>query len=112
MASPHKDEKAEKPRRQPARTPEQQESYLVSLALDHVERQLIDGTLSSQVLTHILKLGSEKEKLERQKLSGEVVLLDAKAESYTAAKSQGELYENTIKAMREYQTGEEQEDYE
>ena len=52
----------------PALTPEARENQLVSLAINLAEQQLRDGTASSQVITHYLKLGSQKERLEREKL--------------------------------------------
>ena len=46
----------------PALSPEARENQLVSLAVDLAEKQLLEGTASSQVITHYLKLGSTKEK--------------------------------------------------
>ena len=46
----------------PALTPEARENQLVSLAVDLAEKQLREGTASSQVITHYLKLGSTKRK--------------------------------------------------
>ena len=51
----------------PALTPEARENQLVSLAVDLAEKQLREGTASSQVITHYLKLGSTKERIERRK---------------------------------------------
>ena len=59
-------------RGRPALTPEARENQLISLAIDLAEQQLRDGTASSQVITHYLKLGSTKEKLEREKLKNEI----------------------------------------
>ena len=47
-----------KRRVRPALTPEARENQLISMAVDLAEQQLIDGTASSQVITHYLKLGS------------------------------------------------------
>ncbi len=86
----------------PALTPEARENQLVSLAINLAEQQLRDGTASSQVITHYLKLGTQKEKLEREKLERENELLRAKTESIASAKRVEELYENALKAMRDY----------
>ena len=51
----------------PALTLEAREGQLISIAVDIAEQQLRDGTASSQVITHYLKLGSSKEKLEKEK---------------------------------------------
>ena len=61
----------------PALTPEARENQLIYLATDLAEKQLREGTASSQVITHYLKLGSTKEKLEREKLAEENNLLRA-----------------------------------
>ena len=55
----------------PALTPEARENQLISLAVDLAEKQLQEGTASSQVITHYLKLGSMRERLEREKLEEE-----------------------------------------
>ena len=55
----------------PALTPEARENQLIYLATDLAEKQLREGTASSQVITHYLKLGSTKEKLQREKLEEE-----------------------------------------
>ena len=44
----------------PALTPEARENQMISLAVDLAEKQLMEGTASSQVITHYLKLGSTK----------------------------------------------------
>ena len=49
----------------PALTPEARENQLISLASDLAEKQLREGTASSQVITHYLKLGSTKERIEK-----------------------------------------------
>jgi len=86
----------------PARTEENRESQLVSLAIDLAERQLIEGTASSQVITHYLKLGSTREKLEQERLRRENDLLTSKVEMLASAKRVEELYGAALDAMRAY----------
>ena len=86
----------------PALTPEARENQLISLAVDLAERQLMEGTASSQVITHYLKLGTAKERLEREKLEKENELLRAKTEAIQSAQRVEELYENALNAMRAY----------
>ena len=86
----------------PATTPEARERQLIALAVDRAEQQLLDGTASSQVITHFLKLATEKERLEREKLERENELLRAKTEALQAEKTKEELYRNAIAAMRRY----------
>ena len=86
----------------PALTPEARENQMISLAVDLAERQLQEGTASSQVITHYLKLGSTRERLERERLEEENKLLKAKTESLQSAKRVEELYSNALNAMRRY----------
>ena len=89
-------------RRRPALTPEARENQMISLAVDLAEQQLRDGTASSQVITHFLKLGSTKAELEKERMKRENKLLEAKAKSIESSDEMKVLYENAIKAMRKY----------
>ena len=86
----------------PALTPEARENQMISLAVDLAEKQLQEGTASSQVITHFLKLGSTKQQLEKQKLEEENKLLRAKTENLQSMGRIEELYEEAINAMRNY----------
>lgn len=86
----------------PALTPEVRENQMISLAVDLAEQQLREGTASSQVITHFLKLGSTKERLEKEKLEEENKLLRAKTENLKTMKNIEELYSNAIKSMKTY----------
>lgn len=94
----------------PALTPEARENQLISLAVDLAEKQLQEGTASSQVITHYLKLGSIREKLERDKLEEENKLLRAKTECLESQKKTEELYREALAAMRDY-SGHSSDDY-
>lgn len=86
----------------PALTPEARENQLVSLAVDLAERQLLEGTASSQVITHYLKLGTTTARLEKEKLERENELLRAKTKALESAERVEELYANALNAMRNY----------
>lgn len=86
----------------PALSPEANELRLVSLANKLVEQRFLDGTASSQEVTHFLKIGSRKESLEREKLEEENKLLRAKTENLQSQKRVEELYAEALKAMRSY----------
>lgn len=86
----------------PALTPEARENQMIFLATELAEQQLRDGTASSQVITHFLKLGSSKEKLEHDILKEQKKLITAKTEALESSKRIEELYANAITAMREY----------
>ena len=89
-------------KRRPALSPEARENQLISEAVDLAEEQIINGTASSQVITHFLKLGSMKERLEREKLQNENELLKAKVKNLESAERSEEMYRKVINAMREY----------
>ena len=86
----------------PALSPEARENQMISLAVDLAEQQLRDGTASSQVITHFLKLGTTRAELEKEKLKRENDLLEAKRESLQSMKRTEELMAEAIKAMRNY----------
>ena len=90
------------PKRRRALDPEARENQLVALAYDVAEQQLLDGTISSQVLSQLLKAGSTKNKLELTKLESENALLRVKAESIQSAARSDEIYTNALKAMKNY----------
>lgn len=96
--------------RRPALSPEARENQMISYATDLAERQLQEGTASSQVITHFLKLGTVKAQLEKEKLERENELLRAKTEALQSAKRMEELYDNAIRAFRRY-SGEDEEEY-
>lgn len=89
-------------RRKPATTPEARENELVSMASDLAEEQIRNGTASSQVVTHFLKLGSSRERLEQQRLEHENELTRVKIEAIESQKRVEELYMEALQAMRTY----------
>lgn len=98
-------------RRPPATTPEARENQLIALAVDLAEKQLSKGTASSQVITHYLKLGSTKERLEKEILGEQKELLKAKTEAIQSGKRVEELYKSALDAMRAYNGQGKEEDY-
>jgi hypothetical protein len=95
----------------PGLTPEARENQMISLAVDLAEQQLREGTASSQVITHYLKLGSTKERIEKEILERQKDLITAKTESLKSQKRVEELYSEALKAMRTYAGAGGQEDY-
>lgn len=86
----------------PALDPESRENQVIAMAYDLAAQQIFDGTASSQVITHFLRLGCTKERLEKEKLERENELLKAKTEALKSAKRVEELYAEAINAMRRY----------
>lgn len=88
--------------KRPAISPENRENQLIALAIDAAEEQLRNGTASSQVITHFLKLGTARERLEREILEKQKELITAKTEQIASQKEIKELYEEALKAMKRY----------
>lgn len=116
MTRPKKEpEVPRRPRRPPATTAEARERQLISQANDLAERQIRQGTASAAVITHFLKLGSTRERLERERLERENELLRAKVEQLASAKNVEQLYSEALHAMRAYsgqiEEGDDYDDY-
>lgn len=88
----------------PALTPEAEETQCIALAYARAREQLADGTASSQVITHFLKAGYEREKreLELEKLQEENKLLRAKTEELEARKDTSVDLKEVLAALRSY----------
>jgi hypothetical protein len=86
----------------PILTPEDAEDELVALAVNLARQRLIDGTASNQLVSDIIKRGTIKEQLQKEKLMRENELLKVKAEAITSMKTMEELYNNAINAMKTY----------
>lgn len=91
------------PERPPATTLKAREDQLIAAAYDLAEKLIKKGTASSQVTTHFLKLGSTREQIEKERLQGEVKLLQAKIDSMASAENMEQRYQDAISAMRRYQ---------
>lgn len=89
-------------RTRPALTPELREKQMISLAIDLAEQRLRDGTASSQLICHYLKLGSSREQLEKELLEKQKDLAAAKVEAIHNEEHNSEVYEKAIAAMRSY----------
>jgi hypothetical protein len=102
MVASRKDENLAS-KRPPATTPQGRENQVISLAYDVAEKQLLSGNASSQVITHFLKLGTERERLERLKLEQETLLAQARVENLAAAGRIEVLYDKAMNAFKGYQ---------
>lgn len=88
-----------------ARTPEARENQLINMAYDLAERQIADGSVSATVLANFVKMGSQRERMEREKLQTENDHLKAKIEALESAKRVEELYQEAMDAFRSYGGG-------
>lgn len=78
------------------------ENAMIAQATRLAYQQLCDGTASSQVITHYLKLGTQKEKIEQDILKKQAKLIDAKTESIKDQKKSEKLYQDALNAFRTY----------
>lgn len=86
----------------PATSAKEREDQLIALATDLAAKRLSDGSASSQEIVHFLRMGSVREKMERDRLSKENELLTVKTDAIRSQKRQDELYEAAISAMKMY----------
>ena len=96
-------------KRRAALTPEARENQLIDLAVNLIEKRLLEGTASSQEVTTILKLGTTRARLENERLAKEVELVQAKTEAYKSGVRMDELYEKAMAAFKRY-SGQDEED--
>lgn len=95
----------------PALDPTSRENQMINYAVNLAEKQLREGTASSQVITHYLKLGTQKEKMELEKMELEKQLLQAKTEALQANKRADETYVEVLKALQIYSGKAKREDF-
>lgn len=100
---------ADRPR-MPATTPEGREQQLTALAMDAIERRIMNGTASAQELTYFAKLGSPNSRLERKILEQQSELLEAKTNQIKSQDHIEDLMKNALSAMRDYAGYRERED--
>lgn len=95
------------------RSPEARENRLISMAMDLAEERMRNGTATAQEVCHFLKLGSEKSRVEVEKLELEKKLVEAKTENIKAQKEMTTMFNNAISAMKKYSGNfdEDDEDY-
>lgn len=86
----------------PALDPDSREKQMINKAMTLAEQQLEDGTASAAVITHFLKLGTEREKTEREILAKQSKLLEAKTTSIEQAKDHENIAKEALDAMKSY----------
>ena len=103
MVSSAKPTSAAGRKRPPARTPEDRENQLMASAIDLVEKQIAEGTVSSQVLTHYIRMSSSRNRLEEQKLRLETERIRVQNDDILRAREREEDYDKVLIALRRYQ---------
>lgn len=84
------------------KTPEGTESYLINLAMRRAAEMMENGTAPAQIISHFLKLGTEKARYEREKLKAETQLAISKASLMESQKKSEEVAAEALKAFKRY----------
>ena len=90
-------------KRPPARTPEDREKQIIASAIDLVEKQIAEGTVSSQVLTHYIRMSRSRNRLEEQNLRLETERIRVQNDDILRAREREEDYDKVLIALRRYQ---------
>lgn len=85
-----------------ASTPEGRENELIDMAYNEVARRIANHEATSAELVHFLKMGSEKERLERSKLETEMELQRAKTTAIEEGRSMESIAAEAIAAFKRY----------
>lgn len=98
--------------KRPAPNPEIAEQRCIDASFALALSQLEDGSASPSVITHFLKMGTEKTRLEREKLEKETALLKTREHAIRSAEQTEKIYSDAVQAMKIYtgQITEEDED--
>lgn len=90
------------PKHRPLSSPENEEQKLIALSMKLAEKQMREGTASSQVITHFLRLATKQAELETEKTKKEIALLEQKKISIEHAEKSEERFQEAIEAMKRY----------
>lgn len=96
---------AERVRKTPGlerKTSEGLESYLINLAMMKAKEMMENGTAPAQIISHFLKLGTEKARFEREKLKADTQLALSKAERLEAQQRSEEVAARALEAFKRY----------
>ena len=85
-----------------ASTPEGRENELIDMAYNEVARRIANHQATSAELVHFLKMGSEKERLERSKIEAEMELQRAKTVAIEEGRSMEAIAKEAMDAFKRY----------
>lgn len=88
----------------PATSPEARENQMINHAVNLAEKQLTEGSASSAVIVHYLKLATERERLERVLLEQNARLVDAKSKNMAKEQESEKIAKDAIEAMKSYRS--------
>lgn len=82
--------------------PDAREQHMIGLAVDLAEKKLIDGTASSQIIQHYLRLATAKANLELEMTKQQSKLIEAKTAAIQSDMENDQNYAEVLRAMRSY----------
>lgn len=83
-------------------TAEEAEDLLINSAYNLAMKRIRDETASNGLLAEIIKMGTVKERLQKEKLQKENDLLRAKTEAIKSQKNTEEFYSRVLDALHSY----------
>lgn len=86
----------------PAITDDARRNQLINMAFDLLEERLRDGTATSQEVTTLIKMSTERARLELEILRANKELALAKTEQIKSIANSDEIAQLAIEAMRRY----------
>lgn len=81
---------------------EDQEKKLIALAYAQAEKELQGGTASSQIVTHFLRLGTQRSELEQAQIELQNSLLQEKIIAEREGQKLTEMVDDVLRALRSY----------
>jgi dsRNA-specific ribonuclease len=90
-------------------TPEGRENELIDMAYNEVARRIANHEATSAELVHFLKMGSEKERLERSKIEAEMELQRAKTVAIEEGRSMEAIAKEAMEAFKRYSGADDEE---
>jgi len=79
-----------------------QEKKLIALAYVQAEEELKNGTASSQIVTHFLRLGTQRAELEQAQIELQNSLLQEKIIAEREGQKLTEMVDDVLRALRSY----------
>lgn len=84
------------------KNPDAIENELINCAVSLAYKKLKEGTASSQIIVHFLKLATEKERLENEKLRMDLKVSEAKIHQLESQSETAKIYEDALAAFKSY----------
>ena len=83
-------------------SPKAREERIIAKAMDLAEKKIEDGTASSQLICHFLKLNDPEEPIRREILEKQRDLIVAKTENLNAQRRTEAALDRVVRAMKKY----------